>query len=113
FVLPVAGGPEVAVAPSTAQDTIVGWTPDGGSLLFLSDRTPGTGLYRVAVREGKQAGEPELIRHPIGNVLPLALTRAGTFYHTQQPSLMNAYVASLDFASGKVISPVARVNESV
>lgn len=112
FVLPVNGGPEVAIAPSTAQDTIVGWTPDGSSLLFLSERTPGTGLYRVPVRDGKQAGEPELIRRDMGNVLPLALTRNGTFLHVQQPSLMNAYTVSLDFSNGRVLAPFKRINES-
>jgi len=113
FVVPVSGGPETVIAPSSAQDTIVGWTPDGGSLLFVSERTPGTGLYRVAVREGKQAGEPELIRRDIGNALPLALTRSGAFYHVQQPSVMNAYVASLDFSTGKLLSPLTRITESV
>ena len=67
YVLPVAGGQETAVATHPARDTFVGWTPNG-DLLFLSDRTGTIDLYRVAVENGRQSGEPQLLKDGAGNI---------------------------------------------
>jgi tricorn protease-like protein len=77
FILPVEGGAERVVAAHPAQEQLVGWTPDG-SILFSSDRTGVVGLYRVRVNEGRQSGDPDLLRPGIGNVFSLGITRGGT-----------------------------------
>ena len=101
FVLPVNGGPEVALATHPAQDTFLGWAPDG-SILFTSDRTGSMGLHRVKVTNGRQAGEPELLRPNIGPIEPLGITRSGGLYYGQRSDLRKAYLASVDFKTGKL-----------
>ncbi len=110
FVLPLNGGPEVALAAHPAQDTFLGWTPDG-NILFTSDRTGSMGLHRVKVTNGRQAGEPELLRPNIGSIVPLGITRSGGLYYGQRSDLRKAHVASLDFKTGKLNTPPRRLTE--
>ncbi len=110
FVLPLNGGPEVTVAAHPAQDTFLGWAPDG-SILFTSDRTGSIGLHRVKITKGSQAGEPELLRPNIGTVHPLGITRSGAFYYSERTSSQNAFIASLDFETGKITVPPRLLTE--
>ena len=110
FILPLNGGREVAVAAHPAQDTFLGWTPDG-NILFTSDRTGSMGLHRVKVTNGRQAGEPELLRPNIGPIVPLGITRSGALYYGQRSDLRKAHVASLDFKTGKLTAPPRRLTE--
>jgi Tol biopolymer transport system component len=112
LILPVEGGTERAVATHPAGETLVGWAPDG-SIVFLSGRTGTPGLYRVRVTDGQQAGEPELLRPAIGNLTLLGIPRSGNLYYSQQVSESNAYIASLDFATGKMVSPPERVTQRI
>ncbi len=108
FVVPAEGGQETAIAPHPARDTLVAWAPDG-SILFLSDRSGSIGLYRVAIKDGKQAGEPELLRAGIGEISALGVTKSGALHYSQEILATNAFIASLDFATGKLLSPPERV----
>jgi Tol biopolymer transport system component len=112
FILPVEGGAERVVAAHPAQEQLVGWTPDG-SILFSSDRTGVVGLYRVRVSEGRQSGDPELLRPGIGNVFPLGVTRGGSLYYSQEAIESNTYITSLDFATGRLVSPPERVTQRI
>jgi Tol biopolymer transport system component len=112
FILPVEGGSERAVAAHPAREELVGWAPDG-SIVFSSDRTGAVGLYRVRVSEGRQAGEPELLRPAVGRAFSLGITRSGALYYSQQMTESNAYIASLDLATGKLVSPPERVTHRI
>lgn len=111
FIQPVEGGAEAVVAPSPARETMVGWAPDG-SILFLSDRSGTVSLYRVPIKDGKQAGEPELLRAGIGEMSPLGVARNGSLYYSHELTLVNTYTAVLDFATGKLLSAPQRITES-
>lgn len=92
FVMPANGGTALRVASSEGNETLAGWTA-AGDLLFLSSRTGISGLYRVAVREGKQAGEPELLRPDAGDWRPIGVSADGTFFYRERTVTSDAYVA--------------------
>jgi eukaryotic-like serine/threonine-protein kinase len=61
-VVPVTGGPSVAITSDNFQSVSPVWSRDGKSLLFLSNREGQRDLYRVRVgRSGAPIGQPERI----------------------------------------------------
>ena len=66
FVLAADGSQEAAIVqhPSNNHSTI--WSPDGSQVLFVSDRTATPSLWSVPVKDGKAAGEAELVKSDIG-----------------------------------------------
>ena len=97
FVLAADGSQEGAIVqhPSNNHSTI--WSPDGSQVLFVSDRTGTPSLWSVPVKDGKTAGEAELVRSDIGAIAPLTMTRAGTlFYMIRGRNRANVYRAAMD-----------------
>ncbi|UCF37499.1 MAG: PD40 domain-containing protein [Acidobacteriota bacterium] len=95
FVVDLGSGDELAVVRHPADDHSTAWSPDGKQLLFLSDRTAVPSLWAIAVREGRPAGEPILLKSDIGDVRPLGVTRAGTLYFSAKQGQRNVYRVSL------------------
>ena len=63
WVQPVGGGDPVQVTRSPAQDTQPAWSPDGGSLVFRSERDGG-GLYIVPALGGMERQLTSFGTHP-------------------------------------------------
>lgn len=101
-LLAIDGGRETPALAQPANDRVLGWSPDG-KLLFASDRTGLSGIWALAITDGKPQGAPELIKANI-NPYSLGLTRSGALYYSVLASAPNIYVASVDFETGKVIS---------
>lgn len=102
WVVPASGGAEGAVATGAGSDELVGWAPDGG-LVFTSDRGGDPNLYYVAVRDGKQAGEPEIVRRGFDGQ-PVGMTQKGTLIYEERGIQSSSFIASLD-GSGNVSQP--------
>jgi len=108
FVVAVAGGEEHTLVKHPADDTLVGWSPDGKWVLFCSDRAGILGLWMLPVTEGRPAGEPRLVKAGIGRICPLGLARDGSFYYADVKVASDIYVARVDLPSGKVVTPPAK-----
>lgn len=105
FVLAVDGSHETAVVKHPASDHVTAWSPDGLRLLFTSTRTGTQSLWSLPVKDGKSAGEPELVRGDANGLRPLRMTRGGTFYYqVSGRSKMEVYRAPLG-QDGKVSGP--------
>ena len=111
FILPTAGGEAAAVAPHPADDYTLGWTPDGETLLFASNRSGSFGIWAVAVKEGEPLGEPELVRPHVGEITSAGFDRDGLFYYTLMSEPANAYIATIDPKTGKAIGEPRRVTD--
>jgi Tol biopolymer transport system component len=109
FVLAVDGSREIPVVVHPATDTVVGWSLDGKKLLFTSDRTGSTGIWGVALEDGKPQGPPDLVKANTGGMFPLGLTRSGALYFGVRVGGPDVYLTSIDFNSGKVLSAPAPV----
>lgn len=102
FLLAVDDSTETQALAAPANDRVLGWTADG-HLLFSSDRTGVTGVWALAVKDGKPQGAPELIRANV-NPVSLGVTQSGTLYYSLVASGRDIYVAAVDFETGKFIS---------
>jgi Tol biopolymer transport system component len=111
FLMTADGRNEVVVAGHPAQDELLRWTPDGRSLVFLSDRSGTWDIWSVHIAGGKQQGEPELLKKDFGfdgwGVLGFA--PGGSFYYKTSTSSGRLYNGEVDLETGKVLVPPAPV----
>lgn len=102
FILPVESREPIPVSPHPADDYALGWTPDGETLLFASNRSGSFGIWSIAVEDGKPQGKPELLRPHVGKITPAGFDDGGTLYYTLKSEPTNAHLASIDLQTGKV-----------
>ncbi len=74
----------------------MGWTPDGDSILFESDRSEAVDAWILPVKDGKPAGEPRIVHKDIGAISPLGFTHEGAFFYGHGKDLLNIYIGTLD-----------------
>lgn len=98
-----------------ADDYLLGWAPDGKSVIFASDRTGSYGLWALDVVDGKPSGSPRLLKADLGQVWPLGLSRNGSLHYGLQTGVHDLYIASFDFSDGKLLNaptPVVHIGPS-
>jgi len=104
------GRNEVVVAGHPAEDKLIGWTPDGKSLVFLSDRSGTWDIWTVHITGGKQQGEPELLKKDFAwDSMVLGFAPDGSLYYKTQSSSGRLYNGAVDLETGKVVVPPAPV----
>ena len=105
YLLSVDGAREVTVAQHPANDMVVGWSPDGTTFLFASDRAGSIGLWSVPIANGQPSGAPALIKSDLGMLeSSLGVTRRGTLAYGVRTSTARVAVVSVDLATGKRLS---------
>ena len=84
-ILAVDGSQEVTVAPHEGPQEMLGWTPDGGAVLFYRhDGTSGS-IWQTAIEDGRPVGEPILIE-PDVRVSSIGFSKDAYFFGTQVES---------------------------
>jgi Tol biopolymer transport system component len=110
FLMTADGRNEVVVAGHPADDRLLRWTPDGRSLLFLSDRSGTRDMWAVHINGGKQQGEPELLKKDFGRDSEvLGLAPDGSLYYKTDTHSGGLYNGAVDLETGKVLVPPAPV----
>lgn len=115
FILDIENQKTEHVVRHTANDRLLGWTPDGNSLLFASDRIQGLpgGLsisdtwdaFLLPVTDGVSQGAPELIKRDIPTkIRPKGFTRDGAFYYAVEFRTIETAVAEVDMQTGNLLS---------
>jgi Tol biopolymer transport system component len=95
---------------NAADDYVLGWSPDGRSVLFASNRSGTYGIWAIAVSKGMREGEPRLLRRDTGAISPLGITRDGTIFYAQAGSTMgtaeqDVYGMNVDLDQGTLGEP--------
>jgi len=110
FLMTADGLNEVVVAGHPAEDQLLAWTPDGRSLVFLSDRSGTRDIWTVHITGGKQQGEPELLKKDFGrDSKVLGFAPDGSLYYKTSTRLGGLYNGAVDLETGKVLVPPAPV----
>jgi Tol biopolymer transport system component len=106
YLMTADGRNEVVVAGHPAEDRLLRWTPDGRSLLFLSDRSGTWDLWTVHITGGKQQGEPELLKKDFAwDSEVLGFAPDGSFYYKTNTTSGGLYSGEVDLETGKVLVP--------
>jgi Tol biopolymer transport system component len=104
FLLSIDGNLNVPLVQHPADDYVLGWAPDGKSILFASDRSKTIDAWLITVADGKPQGTPELVKRDIGRVWPLGFTQNGAFYSVLGVSkTSDLYIATLAPETAKLM----------
>jgi Tol biopolymer transport system component len=109
FLMTADGRNEVVVAGHPARDRLFGWTSDGRSLVFSSDRSGTWDMWSVHITGGKQQGEPELLKKDFDDGKVLGFAPDGSIYYKTQTDSGHLYFGAVDLETGKVLVPPAPV----
>ena len=104
YIFSVEDMQENSLIKHPAHDYILGWTPDGKSILFATDRRGTLDAMIIGVEEGKAVDQPKLIKQNIGPIVPMGFAQNGTFYFGQWPHELNIYTAEIDFENVKILT---------
>jgi Tol biopolymer transport system component len=108
----VDGSREFVLVTGNGDDRLMGWAPDGSSILFYSDRELTRGIWRLPVEDGRAAGEPQLLKQDVWQLTPLGFSRSAFFYGVMTES-WQVYTASVDIDAGRAAtSPMPVANRS-
>ena len=109
FLLAADGSRETPLIEHPANDLFPFWAPDGKSILFSSDRTGSPGAWLIQVADGRPLGSPEFVNADLGE-FPLGFTQNGSFYYGLRNRTNDVYTATLDLATGKLLSSPTKVS---
>lgn len=111
YLLSISGSNEVALVKHHADDFVLGWTPDGKSLIFASDRTGTTSIWAIRVSEGEPQGDPVLIKKDMGAIWPKGFDKNGSFYYAFETLVSDVYIAEIDLETHKILSKPEKASE--
>ncbi len=103
FVIAVDGSREYRVVGNPGHDGMMGWAPDGATLLFASNRTGTTGLWGVPIANGAAAGAAFPLKADIASTA-IGVARSGALFTMAKIGSVDVKTTSVDFGSGKVLS---------
>lgn len=106
FTLATDGSGETPLVQGSANEDKPVWSPDGHSVIFISDRSGTNGLWSIRVAGGQAEGSAELIRANIGNIFPMGFTGDGSFYYGTQNLQTDAYTAEFDSGTLTIKKPM-------
>jgi len=107
FLMTADGRNEVVVAGHPAEDRLLGWTSDGRSLVFSSDRSGTWDMWSVPITGGKQQGEPALLKKDFDDSRILGFAPDGSLYYMTYTSSGRLYTGEVNLETGKVLVPPA------
>jgi Tol biopolymer transport system component len=110
FLLPVEGGEITPLVQHPSNDLVLGWSPDGGHILFASDRTGALGAWLLPVEGGRPTGDPTLVKADLWRMVPIAFSQDGSFFYGVPMPSQKVYVAGFDLESGEVLEPALAVS---
>jgi Tol biopolymer transport system component len=104
FVYNTATEQDSVIIKTPSADGMVGWTPDGSGIMFVSNRSGSRDLYLLGIQNGHPHGEPQLLRRDLGDPLYLYVTRDGRLFQTENKGTWDSYTVPVDKQTGKLTS---------
>lgn len=111
YLLAADGSREVRLIDHPSNDLLPLWTPDGGHVMFLTDRGGAMAAWIQQVSDGKPVGPARLLKSDMNATIPVGLTKSGALYYVLQSGQEDIYTASVDPATGRLLDGPIRASE--
>ncbi|UCE40409.1 MAG: PD40 domain-containing protein, partial [Candidatus Aminicenantes bacterium] len=102
-IISTDGKKETPLIDHPANDQLLGLSPDGGWVLFKSDRTGAWDAWIVQIAEGEPKNSPQLLKRGIGPVSSLGFSQDGSFYYGVAGGMFDVFTAKIDPETGIVV----------
>ncbi|MFC1530046.1 tetratricopeptide repeat protein [Gemmatimonadota bacterium] len=96
IVTSINGALKSNVSQSTADDGLLGWSPDGSMLLFSSDRQGTNSIWGMKIVGGEPIGNPILLSSGSGKIRPLGISQEGTLYYSSSMSVSRHLLGAMN-----------------
>jgi Tol biopolymer transport system component len=102
-LLSLVGATDRPLDTGIGNDRLMGWTADGSTLLFHSEREARPGIWKVSVSNGSPTGGPEFVRDDVWGMEPMGVGELGFYYGitSERPQVQTT---EIDFESGQILS---------
>lgn len=110
FSVPVEGGTERPLTRDSGDEYLFGWESGGEAMVFYRTDGLDSGVYRVAFRQGRTVGEPQLVRRNVWHATPLGSTSDG-FAYLVPVEQRQVQTASVDLEDGGQLTAFAPVED--
>ena len=110
FLLAADGSRETHIVEHPADDRVLGWSPDGQRVVFLSNRGGTWDVWVTPVADGKPSGPPVAVRRNVGPIRPLGLTPSGSLFYGLVTGASDIYTAALDPKTATVTGRPEKIN---
>jgi Tol biopolymer transport system component len=112
FVYNTATEKDSVLVKNPAFDGMVGWTPDGSGIIFISNRSGSPDLYLLGIGNGRPLGEPQLLRRDLGDPMYLDVTRDGRLFKMERKGTYDSYILPVDAQTGKLTGSPSLVDKN-
>jgi len=112
FLYDIAMDRDIHLIETPADDVLLGWTPDGKSIFFSSDRTDSWDGWLLDVRDGKPTGIPQRVKPGMGKVEPVGFRSNGYYYFAVYDIRRSIYTASFDPNTCSISFPLNPVRQT-
>jgi Tol biopolymer transport system component len=112
FVYDTATEQDSVLVQNPVDDYVTGWTPDGSSIVFVSNRSGTRDLYLLGIENGRPRGEPQLLRRDLGTNKNFYLTRDGRLFRIENTGTTDSFTVPVDEQSGKLTGSPSPVDPS-
>lgn len=104
FAIEIDSKRETPLVGHAADDRLLGWTPDGRHILFISDRMGPWGAWLLPVAKGQPEGTPALVAGSTGALGPVGFAENGSYYYHMRYGASDIYTAAINVSTGQLLS---------
>jgi len=105
YSVAVDGSHGAPIVKHPANNELLGWSPDGARMVFLTDRSGAREIWDVPVKSGVAAGDPEMVRREPLPGEAIGMTRRGALFYVVSTGQSDVFTAEVDPEARSVVSP--------
>lgn len=106
LLLSAKGEKEVVLVPEADTCHLLGWAPDGKSIVYTCVRDGKWNIWAIEVEDGEPTGSHTLLALDVGKIrLGLGFTRDGSYYYVAPAADNDLYIAALSLAERRLKTP--------